>query len=127
MRSDLARAKDRAWKYFSQYIRLRDQKCVTCGSIKNPQAGHFWHNVLDFDEENINQQCSFCNKYKSGNLAVYSIYLINKLGTIKFKALDIRHTKAIGGEKRSVEDYEKIIKETKDKIREIETKRLHSL
>jgi hypothetical protein len=96
-------AKARAWKYFSAYIRKRDPRCVTCGA-PTTQAGHFWHNVLDFDEENVNGQDVRCNHFLSGNLAVYSVYLLKKLGKKKFDALDIRHTKAIGGEKRTVEE-----------------------
>lgn len=96
-------AKERAWRYFSAYIRKRDPRCVTCGA-ETTQAGHFWHNVLDFDEENVNGQCLRCNHFMSGNLAPYSVYLLKKLGKKKFDALDIRHTKALGGEKRSVEE-----------------------
>jgi hypothetical protein len=96
-------AKTRAWRYFSAYIRKRDPKCVTCGA-PTTQAGHFWHNVLDFDEENVNGQCLRCNHFLSGNLAPYSVYLLKKLGKKKFDALDVRHTKALSGEKRSVEE-----------------------
>lgn len=101
--------KDKAWKVFSKWIRNRDKKCVTCPNGLAENAGHFWHNVLDFDEENINGQCVRCNKWLSGNLAPYSVYLLRKLGKKKFDALDIRHTRAIGGEHRTEEDYQKII------------------
>lgn len=101
-------AKDRAWRYFSAYIRKRDPYCVThliLGQRYETQnAGHFWHGVLDFDEENVNGQCINCNKFNSGRLAEYSIYLLQKLGKKKFDALDIRHTKALSGEKRSIDE-----------------------
>lgn len=115
-RSETARAKDRAWKVFSEYIRLRDKHCVTCPNGLAENAGHFWHGVLDFDEENINGQCVRCNKWLSGNLAVYSTYLLKKLGTKKFNALDKRHCLALGGEKRTAEEYEEIIKQYRNKI-----------
>ena len=100
---------DKAWTVFSRWIRNRDKKCVTCPTGLAENAGHFWHNVLDFDEININGQCVRCNKWLSGNLAAYSTYLIKKHGLKKFNELDIRHTKAIGGEVRTIEDYKAII------------------
>ena len=102
--------RDKAWATFSIWIRNRDKKCVTCGSTTTPQAGHFWHACLDFDEININQQCSGCNKFRSGNLAVYSTYLINKYGIKEFKALEKRHYMAMKGEYRTEQDYLNLIK-----------------
>lgn len=109
MRSKKARLKDNAWKVFSAYIRNRDKRCVTCANGLAENAGHFWHAVLDFDEENINGQCVRCNKWLSGNLAPYSVYLLNKIGKKKFDALDIRHTRAIGGEGHDEIFYQNII------------------
>ena len=85
----------KAWKVFSKWIRNRDKRCVTCGSTKQLQAGHFWHNVLDFDEININAQCVYCNHFLSGNLASYSAYLIRKYGKRAFGDLEKRHYIAI--------------------------------
>jgi hypothetical protein len=100
----------KAWHVFSEWIRKRDNyTCITCGSHNDLQAGHFWHAVLDFDEMNINCQCKLCNYFMSGNLAPYSVYLINKYGTEKFKDLEKRHWVAMRGEYRSDADYEKII------------------
>jgi hypothetical protein len=101
--------RDKAWKVFAQWIRNRDKRCVTCTTGMAEQAGHFWHAVLDFDEENINGQCVRCNHWLSGNLASYSVYLLNKLGKKGFDALDIRHTRAIGGEGHDIEFYQSII------------------
>jgi hypothetical protein len=99
----------KAWDTFSKWIRNRDKRCVTCGRTEYLQAGHFWHNVLDFDEMNINAQCSQCNHFKSGNLAPYSAYLIRKYGVKKFKDLEDRHFIAMKGEKRTDEQYQQII------------------
>lgn len=100
---------DKAWKVFSAWIRERDKRCVTCDKGLAEQGGHFFHAVLDFDEENINGQCVRCNHWLSGNLAPYSVYLLKKLGKKKFEALDIRHTRAIGGEGHDIEFYQSII------------------
>ena len=98
----------KAWAVFSKWIRNRDKKCFTCnGNAEN--AGHFWHGVLDFDEENIHGQCVRCNKWLHGNLAVYSTNLLALLGKKRFDALTIRHYRAMGGEKRTEQEYNDII------------------
>lgn len=109
----MADIKRKAWDIFSKFIRNRDKRCVCCGSTYQLQAGHFWHGVLDFDEININTQCKRCNHFLSGNLAVYSSYLIGKYGVEEFKALDIRHSMAQKGEIRSDQDYLNIIEKYK--------------
>lgn len=109
VKSPLDSLKRKAWDTFSKFIRQRDGKCVTCGSTNQLQAGHFWHGVLDFDEMNINAQCKKCNIWLSGNLAVYSTYLLEKYGLEKFEDLKIRHYQAMKGEKRNELDYEKLI------------------
>ncbi len=109
MRSKRDRLKDKAWSVFSKFIRERDKKCVTCKVNNAENAGHFWHAVLDFDEMNVNGQCVRCNKWLSGNLAVYSTYLIEKYGIKAFEDLKIRHYRAMKGEKLSELDYEKLI------------------
>jgi hypothetical protein len=102
--------RDKAWKVFGDWIKERDNyTCVTCGQPGN-QAGHFFHNVLDFSEENINCQCVRCNHWLSGNLALYSIYLLNKLGAKKFKELDKKHYRDMKAQKRPDSYYLKIIK-----------------
>ncbi len=101
--------RNQAWNTFSKWIRARDGHCVTCPNGGAEQAGHFFHGVLDFDEENINAQCLSCNHYKSGNLAIYSVYLLKKLGKKKFDALNIRHYRAMAGEKRYPQDFKDLI------------------
>lgn len=105
--------KRKAWETFSKWVRNRDKRCVTCGNTELLCGGHFWHGVLDFDEMNINAQCDSCNRYKSGNLAPYASYLIMKYGVDEFKKLDIRHSMAQKGEKRSDADYIAIIEKYK--------------
>ncbi len=96
----------KTWKVFADWIKKRDNYiCITCGNRNANQAGHFWHGVLDFDEMNINAQCVSCNHHRSGNLAPYSMYLINKYGMEKFKDLEQRHWLAMRGEYRTDEDY----------------------
>lgn len=113
--------KRKAWELWSKYIRARDVRCVTCGSTNQLCAGHFWHGVLDFDPMNINCQCNKFNTFLSGNLAPYSVYLINKYGTEKFKDLEKRHYIAMKGEFRSDADYLKMIEDYKQKLQDLES------
>lgn len=109
VRSQKEILRDRAWATFSLWIRNRDKKCVTCGSEANGQAGHRWHARLDFDEININRQCSHCNKWKQGNLGKYDDYLITKYGIEEWNALYQRKNMDSAGEYRTEQDYLDII------------------
>jgi len=70
-------------RVFSKFIRIRDNySCVTCGNHGN-EAGHFKKRELRstrWDEKNVNCQCTYCNRYISGNLIEYAIYLQKKFG-----------------------------------------------
>jgi hypothetical protein len=57
-----------------------------------------------------------CNHYLSGNLAVYSFYLLKKLGTKRFNALNVRHFQDMKAQKREPEYYKEIIKKYNAKI-----------
>lgn len=125
---DLEKIKDKAWNIWSIYIRKRDKGiCYTCGarhwdeelgewSIKGFNAGHFKHGVLDFDEENIHCQCIRCNRWNHGELDLYAENLIRDMGLERFNLLCNRAKEATKGQKYTIEDYEKIIKETEAKI-----------
>lgn len=116
--------KDKAWNTFSIWIRTRDKKCYTCPqsywdeqlgewTIKGLEAGHFKHNVLDFDEMNIHAQCKKCNKYYSGKLDIYAENLIRDYGLDKFNDLCNRSKLALKGEIKSPEEYKAIIEKYK--------------
>jgi hypothetical protein len=78
-------------KVFSKFIRQRDKYiCVTCGR-KGNEAGHYKdraHRNTRWDEKNVNCQCTYCNRYLSGNLSKYSIYLEKKYGYGILQELD---------------------------------------
>uniref|UniRef100_A0A6M3Y7A7 Putative lambda recombination protein n=1 Tax=viral metagenome TaxID=1070528 RepID=A0A6M3Y7A7_9ZZZZ len=109
-KSPYAKAKAKAWKVFSIYIRERDgHKCFTCGG-QGTQAGHFVHSSQEtyFDEQNVHAQCSACNLWKHGNLGVYAVKLDAKYGTGTAESL-IKRGKGIKpmGPKDFLEIYEK--------------------
>ena len=89
--------RDKVWKVFSTYIRLRDRleengfptdyaACITCGKVdtwKALQAGHFVPGrrpSILFDERNCHAQCYACNCHKDGNLIEYWPVMIERYG-----------------------------------------------
>ena len=87
-----SKAKEKAWKEFSRFIRLRDAdnngmvKCCTCDAAKHwkeMQAGHYPQgrgNAVLFDEEAVHGQCYGCNVCNHGRLDVYAIFMVKKYG-----------------------------------------------
>ena len=68
---------------FSKWIRQREEKCFTCGSIQDLQAGHYISRnclLLRWDKCNVHTQCKVCNEYKNGNLEVFKQRLVYKYG-----------------------------------------------
>ena len=92
----LSKAKARAWKQFSLYIRLRDclettgtkerLMCCTCRRLvpfKQAQAGHFIGgrtNSILFIESNCHGQDVGCNVFLRGNYDRYLIFMLDKYG-----------------------------------------------
>jgi len=84
----LKTAKNRLWKFVSEYIRKRDclkttgteeyGLCYTCGKrieFKEAHAGHFIPqgscSELRYDERNIRLQCAGCNTYGYGQQGLF--------------------------------------------------------
>lgn len=92
--SPKTKAKNKAWRQFSIFIRTRDclkytgdpteGMCVTCKlwfPFKELQAGHFVGgrtNALLFDEEIVHTQCARCNLYLKGNYQAYTLFMLKK-------------------------------------------------
>lgn len=95
----LNRLKDKAWGYFSKFIRHSAAdihgivKCVTCDSPhywKDAHAGHYIHGHYKptfLIRENVHVQCVRCNKYLNGNLNNYEAYMLHKYGQEKIDEL----------------------------------------
>ena len=86
-----SKAKKRAWKIFSLYIRTKGSikdtnQCVTCERtklIKELQAGHFIpgrHNAVLFDERNCWPQCYACNVVLGGNGPKFYKFMLGIFG-----------------------------------------------
>jgi len=93
----VASLKKKADAIFSIYIRLRDKKCITCGSTENLQCGHFQsrkHNATRYDPYNCQAQCVRCNMFNWGEQYEFGKQLDKKYGdgmaeSLKKKAQEI--------------------------------------
>jgi hypothetical protein len=123
-KSPLKIAKDKAWATFSEWVRRSSNGvCYTCGDVKDWKtecnAGHYKHNVLDFDEMNVHNQCIRCNHHLSGNGTEYALHLLRDYGQEALEDLHNRSKQALAGEKRSVEDFDAITEKYKQKIAQL--------
>jgi 5-methylcytosine-specific restriction endonuclease McrA len=112
------------WKWFSEYIRARDNyTCISCGKKCEKyecHAGHYHPRTdglsLYFDEKNVNAQCSACNTFRHGNLTAYATALRRKYGEGILEELEWKQKQFI---KITEKEYEKFIELYKNKIKEL--------
>lgn len=84
---------------FNAYIRERDRDlpCISCGRHHAGQyhAGHYLSTgarpELRFEEANVHKQCQPCNTHLHGNLVLYRLALIAKVGIEKVEWLEGPH------------------------------------
>jgi hypothetical protein len=109
---------------FNSFIRARDvgQGCISCG-IKTGKfdAGHFISvghggNSTRFEEMNCHSQCVQCNSYKSGNVALYRVNLIKKIGLKNVEQLESTESPA----KLSIDDIIEIKLKYKAKLKALQ-------
>jgi hypothetical protein len=121
---DIKVRKAAAKKACHEYIRERDKNrlCICCGKPLGEvfHAGHFYESgnfsAIRYNEDNIHGQRVYCNKFKGGRHHEYRKGLIERIGLDRVVALDnARHNPV----KRSAEDYLKIEKYYKDKLKEL--------
>lgn len=73
---------------FNAFIRARDAHlpCISCGRMHEGSwdAGHYLTRgarpELRFDEQNCHRQCVPCNQHLHGNLVLYRIELLRRIG-----------------------------------------------
>lgn len=112
-----------AQKVFNRYIRLRDARlpCISCGRHHTGQyhAGHYLtvgaRPELRFEELNVHKQCAPCNDHLSGNIALYRINLIKKIGIDNVEWLEGKHE----SKKYTIDEIKEIISTYKQKIKEM--------
>ena len=113
---------------FSKYIRLKHStngvvKCITCGGLddwKNCDAGHYisrQHLITRYDERNVFPQCKSCNRFHEGRKDEYALFLIKEFGKNILTELNATKWKPLYGF-----NFEKKIKEYKEKLKTLEEK-----
>lgn len=114
-------------KLCNQYVRMRDKdlSCISCGkpASNTPNdwdAGHY-RSVgaaphLRFNVLNIHKQCKHCNQYLAGNIVMYRLGLIDRIGLAEVEKIEAdqepRHYK--------IHDLELLAEEFKRMIKELE-------
>jgi hypothetical protein len=91
-----------AQKAFNAWVRARDAAlpCVSCGRHHEGQyhAGHYLtvgaRPELRFTPDNCHKQCSACNTHLHGNLILYRVELIRRIGLERVEALEGPHPPA---------------------------------
>lgn len=97
---------DKADQIFSQYIRLRDMRCVRCNSMVelndkglpvSHQNSHYWSRGKEntrFEPLNCDTLCMACHMRWGGDEREdYKAFKIRQLGETEFKKLDVQaHT-----------------------------------
>lgn len=86
---------------FNQWIRLRDATlpCISCGRPATWKgqwdAGHFRsvgsNPAARINPLNVNKQCGPCNVHLSGNLVLYRVNLVKKIGLAEVERLEGPH------------------------------------
>ena len=114
---------------FNAFIRERDkgQPCICCGKPLgvNYHCGHFYssggHSNVRFNEDNAHGQRAECNTtHRAGMLGEYSERLEKKIGAAAFEVL---RADAYEPKKWEVRELEGIIKEYKQKLKELQEER----
>lgn len=122
------------WDIFSEYIRRRDAikfsgadfaKCITCSHVahwKEFDCGHGIsrrHLSTKFEEKNNHAQCKGCNGLKSGKQFEYMLAVDRKYGKGTSELLLLKSKQSV---KWGRFEYEILIKEYKQKIKDLNTR-----
>lgn len=116
---------------FNAFIRARDAHlpCISCGkgakTTGSWDAGHYLSRgacpELRFNEANCHRQCVQCNQHLHGNLVLYRMGLIARVGLITVSSLEGPHPTA----KWSIDDLREIRNRYRLKARQL-TKQLEN-
>lgn len=123
----LKKAKEKAWKAFSIFIRSKDSKngfnaCYTCNKLKNIKemnAGHGIggrNNAVLFDERIVKPQCVGCNIWGRGQYQVFTRKLIQELGLNVYDEIVKNSSNPV---KYRASDYLEFEEAYKEKLKEL--------
>ena len=109
-----------------RYVKLRDGRCVICGSIENPQWGHLVTcacSRLRWNLKNVNQQCRDCNFRHEIRPEIYINWFINKWGLEEWNKLYA--LSQIQNFRWSISELELMLVDLQDKLSQIENRSVY--
>lgn len=92
--------KQRTLSMFQRMRRLQEANyagevtCISCGQVmnwKDSQGGHYLSRTVEatcIEPDNVWPQCPSCNGYKAGNVAMYRINLVRRVGVARVERLE---------------------------------------
>lgn len=110
---------------FSQYIRLRDARCMVCRRwfpFEKLQCSHFFsrrHVGTRWDEKNACAKCFTCHQRMGGNPVLFAEWIERYLGRAEYERLRVRAHKVT---KFTASDKLFIRAELKAKIRALQAR-----
>lgn len=122
-RGDWAREAQDAYNKHERASRV-GQGCYTCGApddgSRQFHCGHYLTRGARpehrFNHDNTRKQCSRCNNFLSGNVAVFRENLIKEIGLTRVEAMECDHA----AKKYTIEDLKEIKRKYLEKCRSIE-------
>lgn len=100
---------------FNAWVRARDadKPCISCGRHHQGQwhAGHYLSTgarpELRFEPDNVHKQCQPCNTHLHGNLVLYRLALIERIGLERVELLEGPHDtqKLTAAELRNIKTF----------------------
>lgn len=91
----IAQLKKQAQRVFNAWIRERDngEPCLACKNYADKMdASHYIaqgsSGYLRYNEDNVHNTCYSCNRFKHGNLVLYRINLVKKIGKDRVEWLE---------------------------------------
>ncbi len=121
----------------NNYVKLRDSelttdgdrtengkpiaRCITCDKLAsghNLHAGHYItraRKATAYDLHNVHAQCSYCNKWRNGESAIYKMKIVDRYGEEELIRLE---NQMLGGASWTLQELEELHSEMKEKIRE---------
>jgi 5-methylcytosine-specific restriction endonuclease McrA len=97
-RSERTKAVQHADRYFSLYIRARDQYCVICGSPDNGTCGHLFsrtHFATRWDPTNAYRQCAGCNLRHEHDPGPFTLYFLNRFCQEAYEDLHQQYSQTV--------------------------------
>lgn len=82
-------------RVFSEYIRLRDKYCITCGTPNDLQCSHYFtkkaHAAVRWNAHNAHAQCSACHtRHHNIDPGIYSEWMIDNMGREEYDLLRLK-------------------------------------